>query len=408
MQDQRKQRRSSLALVLGSFSALGPFTVDMYLSSLPRITDFFETSTSMVQASLTASLLGIALGQIFMGPLSDVYGRRKPLVFSMILYVLFSIGCAFSPNIGVFISLRFFQGFFASAGLVIPRAIVRDLYSGTEMTQFVSLLTMIGNIAPLVSPVAGSAVVSYTSWIGVFLSLGLLGIALWVVAVWGIKETLPAERRIPSRLTTILQNYKQMLRDRIFMGYAFITGILFAGVFAYVAGTPFIYQNLYGVSPLMFSILFAMNGGAIMLGSQFVKRSAGRLAENHLLLIGLTLAFLSSGAVMVVALSHGPLWVLVAALFLFAASIGIIGPVTFSLAMESQERMAGTASAILGILPFLFGSFASPIVGIEGEYSAEPFGVLIFATSLLSIFVYVVLVKRSAPVFSMEKRDVER
>ncbi|WP_367405584.1 multidrug effflux MFS transporter [Geobacillus thermoleovorans] len=261
MQDQRKQRRSSLALVLGSFSALGPFTVDMYLSSLPRITDFFETSTSMVQASLTASLLGIALGQIFMGPLSDVYGRRKPLVFSMILYVLFSIGCAFSPNIGVFISLRFFQGFFASAGLVIPCAIVRDLYSGTEMTQFVSLLTMIGNIAPLVSPVAGSAVVSYTSWIGVFLSLGLLGIALWVVAVWGIKETLPAERRIPSRLTTILQNYKQMLRDRIFMGYAFITGILFAGVFAYVAGTPFIYQNLYGVSPLMFSILFAMNGG---------------------------------------------------------------------------------------------------------------------------------------------------
>ncbi len=324
----------------------------------------------------------------------------------MILYILASIGCAFSSNIEVFIALRFFQGFVASAGLVISRAIVRDSYSGVEMTKFVSLLAMISNIAPLISPVAGSAVTSYTSWIGVFIFLGLLGMFLSGVTVWGVKETLPVEQRVSSSFTEVLRNYKNLLQDRTFMGYALVTGILFAGVFAYVAGTPFIYQNIYGVSPLMFSILFAINGGAIMLGSQFVKRLAGRMTEHRIFLIGLTLAFLSSGTVMIVVFIHGPLFALVTSLFLFAASIGIIGPVTFSLAMESQGRIAGTASAILGILPFLLGSFASPIVGIAGEYSAAPFGILIFMTSLLSISAYVVLVKRSETVTSLETKNI--
>jgi len=404
MNNKEQVNSIKFAVLLGTFSALGPFTVDMYLSSLPKITDFFGTNASMVQASLTASLLGIALGQIVMGPLSDAHGRRKPLLFSMILYILASIGCAFSPNIEVFIGLRFFQGFVASAGLVISRAIVRDSYSGVEMTKFVSLLTMISNIAPLISPVAGSAVTSYTSWTGVFIFLGMLGIFLSGVTVWGVKETLPAEKRVSSSFTQILRNYKRLLLDRKFMGYALVTGILFAGVFAYVAGTPFIYQNIYGVSPLMFSILFAMNGGAIMLGSEFVKRLAGRMTEHRIFLIGLTLAFLSSGTIMIVVFSHGPLFALVTSLFLFAASIGMIGPVTFSLAMESQGRMAGTASAILGILPFLLGSFASPIVGIAGEYSALPFGILIFMTSLLSIFAYIVLIQRSKLAASPEKR----
>ena len=216
MNNKKQFNYIKFAVMLGSFSALGPFTVDMYLSSLPIITDFFGTNASMVKASLTASLLGIALGQIVMGPLSDVLGRRKPLLFSMILYVFASIGCAFSPNIEVFIGLRFFQGFVASAGLVISRAIVRDSYSGVEMTKFVSLLTMISNIAPLISPVAGSAVTSHTSWIGVFIFLGLLGTLLTGVAVWGVKESLPAEKRVSSSLTEILRNYKSLLLDRKF------------------------------------------------------------------------------------------------------------------------------------------------------------------------------------------------
>lgn len=349
----------------------------------------------MVQASLTASLLGLGLGQIVIGPLSDAHGRRNPLLISMILYVLVSVGCALAPNIEVFIALRFIQGFVASAGLVISRAIVRDTYSGVEMMKFVSLLTMISSITPLISPIAGSTVTSYTSWIGVFIFLGILGVLLLAVTQWGVQETLPAQQRASSNFPEILRNYKSLLKDRNFMGYALVSGILFAGVFAYVAGTPFIYRNIYGVSPLVFSILFALNGAAIMLGSESVKRLAERLTGNRIFLIGLSLALLSTFSVMVVVFTQGQLIAMVISLFLFAAAIGMIGPVTFTLAMESQGHIAGSASAVLGILPFLLGAFASPIVGIAGEYSAVPFGVLIFATSLLSILAYFVLVKRS-------------
>lgn len=395
-----KSRNNSFrtALLLATFSALGPFTVDMYLSSLPQIMEYFVTNTSMIQASLTAGLLGIALGQIIMGPLSDVHGRRKPLVIAMIFYFFTSIACAFSPNIEMFILLRFIEGLSASAGLVISRAMVRDTYSGVELTKFMSLLTTISNIAPLISPLAGSGLVSVSSWFSVFIFLGFMGIFLTSVTIWGIKETLPIQQRISRNLKGHINNYLVLLQDRKFMGYALVTGFLFAGVFAYVAGTPFIYQNLYGVSPMVFSILFAMNGVAIMLGSQLVKYLAGRINEYHIFLSGLLLSLVTSVAVLVVVVSHGPLVALVVSLFLFASSIGINGPVSFTLAMESKGNIAGSASAVLGILPYLLGAVASPLVGIAGEYSAEPFGIVILIASLCSVISYILLIRKSGTV----------
>ncbi|POR28646.1 multidrug effflux MFS transporter [Paenibacillus polymyxa] len=390
-----KTQKNSLgfALILAIFSALGPFTVDMYLASLPQIAVFFGTSATAVQASLTTSLLGLGLGQLIMGPLSDIYGRRQPLLISMILYVLSSIGCAFAPSIGWFISLRFIQGVSASAGLVISRAIVRDRFSGIEMTKFISLLTMISNVAPLISPTAGSTVMSYSSWSGVFIFLGVLGIGLTGITIWGLKESLPVQQRISGSPRALMKNYNSLFRKRSFMGYALVNGILFAGVFAYVAGTPFIYQNIYGVSPQLFSILFALNGLAIILGSQFVKLLAGRVTESQLFLIGIILAFISSAAVLFIVLVHGVLSAMFISIFLFALSIGIIGPISFTLAMESQGHIAGSASAVLGSLQFALGAVTSPLVGIAGENSAIPFGIIIFSTSLLSIITYIILVK---------------
>jgi len=179
------------------------------------------------------------------------------------------------------------------------------------------------------------------------------------------------------------------------MGYALVNGILFAGVFTYVAGTPFIYQNIYGVSPQVFSILFALNGLAIILGSQFVKVLAGRVAESRLFIIGLIIAFISSTAVLIIVLVHGALLAMFISIFLFAFSIGIIGPISFTLAMESQGHIAGSASAVLGTLQFALGAVASPLVGMAGENSAMPFGIIIFSTSLLSIMIYIALVKGS-------------
>lgn len=328
-----------------------------------------------------------------MGPLSDMYGRRPPLLTSMILYILSSIGCAFAPSIEWFICLRFIQGVAASAGLVISRAIVRDRFSGVEMTKFIALLTMISNVAPLISPTLGSAVMSYSSWGSVFLFLGALGIALTAITVGGLKESLPVLQRVPSNPRSLIKNYNSLFRERSFMGYALVNGILFAGVFAYVAGTPFIYQNMYGVSPQSFSILFALNGLAIIAGSQFVKLLAGRLTESRLFRIGLIIAFLSSAAILFVVLVHGALSAMFISIFLFAFSIGIIGPISFTLAMESQGHIAGSASAVLGSLQFALGAVTSPLVGIAGENSAIPFGMVIFSTSLLSIAAYLFLIQ---------------
>jgi MFS transporter, DHA1 family, multidrug resistance protein len=395
------------ALLLAVFCALGPFTVDMYLSSFPEIMKFFGTNASMVQASLTSALLGLSLGQIVIGPLSDVHGRRKPLLFSMILFFISSVGCAISPNVEVFIVLRFIQGFSASAGLVIARAIVRDLYNGVELTKFFALLTTITSVTPLLSPLAGSAVISLTSWIGVFIFTGIVGIYLTIMTVWKVKESLPKTNRISSDFKELLKNYKTLLQDRKFMGYGLASGILFGGCFAYISGSPYIYQNIYGVSPQMFSILFALNGISLMLGAQLVKRLAGRTTPHNIFLIGLLSSFISSLAVLIVVFSHGPLAALVISLFLSNASLGIVGPISFTLAIESQGHMAGSASALLGIMPFLLGSITSPLVGLAGEYSAIPLGVIIFATSLLAVFFNAVLIKNGKTVPASEEMNMD-
>ncbi|RTE10112.1 multidrug effflux MFS transporter [Paenibacillus whitsoniae] len=390
------QHAVRLALLLGLFSTLGPFTIDMYLPAFPQIVEQFGTTASLVQLSLTACLLGLGVGQLVMGSLSDVHGRRNPLLISMAIYVVASLACAFSPNIWTLIAFRLVQGFVASAGIVISRAIARDLFSGHELTKFFSLLLLVGNLGPLVAPVTGSGVLSLTSWVGVFIALSLLGIFLLASTKWGLKETLPVERRSPSNFMQQLRNYGSLLRDRTFTGYMLAQGIMIAGVFAYVSGTPFIYQNIYGVSPTVFALLFGSNGITLIIGSQLVGRMAHRVSEKTFLVFGLWLAGVASIAVLLVAYFHGPLYALVIPLVFFVASIGITSTAAFPLAMESQGHMAGSAAALMGVIPFLLGAVVSPLVGIAGEDTAVPLGVLILATSTAAMMSYFLLVKKGA------------
>lgn len=313
--EKKKRNQLRFALLLGTFSALGPFTIDMYLPSFPEIVAQFGTTASLVQLSLTACLLGLGLGQLVMGTLSDVHGRRKPLLICMILYLAASFTCALAPNIEFFIVVRFLQGFAASAGIVISRAIVRDVYNGHELTKFFSLLMLVSNLAPLVAPVVGSGIISFTTWVGVFVVLGLIGIFLSIMTTWKLDETLPVEQRVPSNFMQVLRNFKSLLKDPQFAGYALAQGIMIAGVFAYVSGTPFIYQNIYGASPQLFAILFGSNGISLIIGSQIVGRLTHRVSERSFLLTGLLLAGCSSAAVLIAALVHGPLWALVIPLF---------------------------------------------------------------------------------------------
>jgi DHA1 family bicyclomycin/chloramphenicol resistance-like MFS transporter len=394
MTSNNKQNVFRLALLLGLFSTLGPFTIDMYLPAFPEIVEQFGTTASLVQLSLTACLLGLGIGQLVMGSLSDVHGRRNPLLISMAVYLIASLACAFSPNIGLLIAFRFVQGFAASAGIVISRAIARDLFNGHELTKFFSLLLLVGNLGPLVAPVAGSGILSFADWKGVFIALTLLGIYLLTMTKWRLRETLPSERRTPSNFMQQLQNYGSLLRDRQFVGYMLAQGIMIAGVFAYVSGTPFIYQNIYGVSPTVFALLFGTNGISLILGSQLVGRMSHRVSEHTFLLFGLILAGLASVVVLVVAFVHGPLFALVVPLFVFVAAIGITSTAAFPLAMESQGEKAGSAAALLGVIPFLLGAVVTPLVGIAGEDTAVPLGVIILLTSVVAMLAYFFLIRR--------------
>jgi len=390
------KKRIQLALLLGSLGLLGPFTIDMYLPSFPTIVEDYQTQASLVQISLTTCLLGLGLGQLIIGPMSDVQGRRKPLLIFLILYLLASLTCSYAPNIYTFIAARFIQGFAAAGGLVISRAVVRDVYSGKELTKFFSLLMLVGNLGPIVAPIVGGGILAFTNWSGVFVVLACVGLILFLTASFKLEETLPEENRVPSNFKQVVRNFGSLLKDRQFTGYALTQGFIIAGIFAYVSGIPFVYQNIYGVSPQVFSLLFGVNGVALIIGTQLVGRLTDFISEKSFLKFGLILSN-SAGALLLIALLFkAPLILVAIPIFFLVASIGIISTTSFALAMETQGHIAGSASALLGLLPFVLGSLTAPLVGIAGEYNAIPMGVVIFAASFLAFLSYYGLVRKTS------------
>lgn len=388
-------KRARFIILLGALTALIPFTIDMYLPAFPIIAEVYQTNASSVQLSLTASLLGLALGQLVAGALSDMHGRRNPLIVSLLVYALASAACMFAPNIFVFVALRLLQGFAASAGLVISRAIVRDVSSGAELTRLFALLMVVNNLVPLLAPAFGSGVLLVADWTGIFLVLTLLGVVLLLITAFRLPESLPADKRVPSNLKATFKNFSSILRNRQFTGYALAQGFLIGGVFAYVSGTPFIYQNIYGVSPQTFSILFGMNGIGLIAGSYMVGRFAYVVPEKRFLEFALYVATVAGAVLLTVVLVEGPLWAVVVPIFFFVTSIGVVGTAAFTLAMETQSRVAGSASALLGLLPFILGALTAPLVGIAGEETAVPMGLTIFSMCLIALMAYLFLAKNA-------------
>lgn len=388
-------KRARFVLLLGTLTSLIPFTIDMYLPAFPVLANVFDTTASSVQLSLTASLLGLAFGQLFAGALSDMHGRRKPLIISLAIYVIASAACMFAPNIFIFILMRFAQGFAASAGLVISRAIVRDVSSGAELTRLFALLMVVNNLVPMLAPSVGSGVLFFSDWKGIFLTLSFLGLVLLLITAFRLEESLPVERRIPSNVLSTIGSFSTILKNKQFTGYALAQGLLIGGVFAYVSGTPFIYQNIYGVSPQVFSLLFGMNGIGLIIGSYAVGRFAYRISEKKFLEMALYTA-VGAGAVLLAVVSfNGPLWAVVVPIFFFVTAIGVVGTSSFTLAMESQAHAAGSASALLGLLPFILGAATAPLVGIAGEETAVPMGMVIFTMCTLALLAYLFLAKNT-------------
>ncbi|WP_426272625.1 multidrug effflux MFS transporter [Exiguobacterium sp. R-17] len=386
--------RLTLILILGSLAALGPLSIDMYLPAFPDMSRSFDASASLIQLSLTACMLGMALGQLIVGPLSDVRGRKRPLMIALLAYLLASLACAMAPTIEVLIALRFIQGAAGASGIVISRAIVRDLFEGPELTRFFAALSLVNGTAPILAPVIGGQLLRFGDWHFVFYLLAILSTLMLLAVALRLPETLPLERRVEGNLTTTLKTFGRLLTDRVFIGYAFAQAFVMGAMFAYISGSPFVLQNIYGASPQQFSFLFGLNGIGIILAAQIAGRLAGRVDSERLMRISLTVVASASILLFLALTLTDQLIFVMIPLFFVVSSVGLISTLGFTLAMQNYGATAGSASALLGLLPMLVGSLVSPLVGIMGEQSAVPMGLIIMTLDCLALVLYYGLIVR--------------
>ncbi|MEU4519733.1 multidrug effflux MFS transporter [Amycolatopsis sp. NPDC024027] len=389
-------RRAQLkfVLVLGGLTAFGPLSIDMYLPALPRMAADLHATDSTVQLTLSAFIVGLALGQLVLGPLSDALGRRRPLLAGLALYVVGSVLCAVSPDAWLLVAARFVQSLGAAAGIVIARATVRDLFEGTAMTKFFSTLMLVSGLAPILAPLIGGQLLNWTSWRGVFVVLTAFGALLLAVVVFFLPE--PSAARSPLRLGPVLRTYGRLALDRSFAGYALASGLLFASMFAYISGSSFALQGVYGLSPQAYSVVFGANGVGIVLAGQLNGRLVGRIRERALLRSGLLLGVTGGAFVLASVLFRAPLALLLVSLFLLVSSIGLVMPNASSLALASHARSAGAASALLGVLQFVVGAVATPLVGLGGPGTAVPMAATMAGFAVLALVAYLALTRDHA------------
>jgi DHA1 family bicyclomycin/chloramphenicol resistance-like MFS transporter len=393
-------RSRGLIAILGGLSAFGPLSMDMYLPGLPSLTRDFGASASTGQLTLTACMLGIAGGQLFTGPLSDTLGRRRPLLAGLLGYILASLACAAAPSIWTLIVLRFVQGTLGGAGLVIARAIVRDIFSGAEAARVFALLMAVMGVAPVFAPLVGGQALAITSWRGIFVVLAAIGVPLLLTTVVWLPETLPAERRHGGGLRATVRTFGRLLADRSFIVPASSFGLAAAVLFAYIAGSSFVLEDVYGVSPQVFSLVFAVNSAGLIGMSQLGGRLVGRFGPASLLRFGLTGVAVGSAATLIVTLAHAGLAPLLVSLFVILSFNGLVFPNATAISLADQEGALGSASALLGVGQFGTGALIAPLVGLAGTSDAVPMAVLIGACGVAALAVNLVFsgpVGRPAP-----------
>ncbi|MGA5405714.1 multidrug effflux MFS transporter [Streptomyces lavendulocolor] len=375
-------RRAGLlvTLVLGGLTALPPLSMDMYLPALPEVTRALHAPAATVQLTLTACLAGMALGQLVVGPMSDRFGRRRPLLVGMLVYVAATAVCALAPGPELLIAFRLLQGLAGAAGIVIARAVVRDLYDGVEMARFFSTLMLISGAAPIIAPLIGGQILRVTDWRGVFHALTVVGVLLTLVVWKWLGETLPPARRHGGGVGEALRTMRGLLADRVFSGYMLAGGLAFAALFAYISASPFVVQEIYGASPQTFSLLFGVNSvGLVAVGQINGKLLVGRVSLDKVLGFGLAVITLAAGALLLMtsgALGEVGLLPVAAGLFVLMSAMGLAMPNTNAQALMRTPHAAGSASALLGTSSFLVGAVASPLVGIAGEATAVPMAVV--------------------------------
>ncbi|MBO8198876.1 Bcr/CflA family multidrug efflux MFS transporter [Streptomyces smyrnaeus] len=392
-----RRRRAGLlfTLILGGLTALPPLSIDMYLPALPEVSSALHVPAATAQLTLTACLVGLAVGQLVAGPMSDRFGRRRPLLIGMACYIVAGVACALAPTAATLTVFRLAQGLAGAAGIVIARAVVRDMYDGLAMARFFSTLMLISGVAPILAPVLGGQVLRFTDWRGVFFILAGIGLLLLVVVLRKLPETLPAERRHKGGLPDALRTMRGLLADRVFTGYLLTASLAFAALFSYVAASPFVVQEIYGASPQTFSLLFMVNSiGLVALGQLNGKVLVGRVPLDRVLAFGLCMVGVATVALLLMTagvFGRVGLAPLATGLCVMMSGMGLIMPNANSQALMRTPHAAGSASALLGTSQFLIGAVASPLVGVAGEQTAVPMALVQLSSVALAALAFVAL-----------------
>lgn len=396
--DSRPVRhRGRLLLLLGSLVAIGPLTSDMYLPAFPAMADELSTDASGIQLTLTGALIGLAVGQLLVGPLSDALGRRKPLLAGIAVHVVASALCAIAPNLVVLDALRVVQGLGSATSTVIAMAIVRDLYADSAAATALSRLMLVLGVSPILAPTVGGIVLGWTSWRGIFLVLAALSVVIVVVTALALPETLPLQRRRRGGLRGTLGDYGRLVRDARFVGLILVAGLAMCTIFGFVAGSPFALQGHFGMNEQEFGYLFGAGALFVVVGTQLNAAVVSRRSPGQVLMTALVAATVGAGVLLATsATGFGGLWGVLVPLWAVLLAIGFVTPNAPALAMSRHGEMAGTAAALLGAVQFGIGAVAAPLVGTIGTGPAA-MAVVIAVGLLLAVVILVATTRTPCP-----------
>lgn len=379
-----RRRKILYIFVLGALTALGPFTIDLYLPAFPALEESLGVSEAQVQLTLAGTTLGFALGQLLVGPFSDKFGRRMPLILATALHIASSIGAALSTDITTLGLFRILMGVGAAGGGVVAMAMVRDLFSGYAMVRMFSRMALVNGLAPILAPVIGSQLLLVMAWPGIFVFLACYGSLVIIAALFLIRETLPAEKRSQGS-QTIRQRYGALFKDRIFVGLLIIAGMNFGGLFTYLSASPFLFQKVFGFSAQEYGLIFGINSLGIVAGVQTSARLIRRVPPQWILAFASAWMFLMALLIVLFDVLGFGLWGVLVPLWFYILGTGFMFPCVQVLALASHGSQAGTAASLLGASTFLAAGLISPVVGWLGLESATPMGALQAACILVAM-----------------------
>ncbi|MGW8024249.1 multidrug effflux MFS transporter [Staphylococcus xylosus] len=386
-------------IILGIMTTFGPLTIDMYVPSLPNVQSDFGTTTSQVQLTQSFAIIGLAIGQFTFGPLSDAYGRKKIALLIISIYVIASLIAVFTTSLSLLLVIRLIQGLTGGGAIVIAKASIGDQHKGKSLAKGLASLLVVNGIITILAPLIGGYALSVSNWKAIFLILTIVSFAILIFAFFKMEETRDADLT-KLNFALIFKDFGYLLKKPAFIIPMLLQGLTYVMLFSFSSAAPFITQKIYDMTPQQFSILFALNGIGLIITSQLTALLVEYI-NRYFLLVLLTLIQIS-GVVLIIftLILHLPLWVLIIAFFLNVCPVTGIGPLSFTLAMESRTGGSGNASSLLGLFQFILGGIMAPLVGLKGEYSVMPYLIILAITTILIILLEVLLksimIKRNA------------